>query len=113
MPEMCHVCNEMTDLSFLRRVKEEGTDAAVYQCQKCKSFLVRGAMTEKHMRGMTVGWDVPWHVDEERNLFRCNYNNLGLKFPLDKGWTCDKCFRGCIYTTHLGKGTLTYNRRRT
>ncbi|MBI4362733.1 MAG: hypothetical protein HY558_06115 [Euryarchaeota archaeon] len=111
MADLCEACGKTVNLFFMRRMKEEGNDCSIYQCPECRAFSVRGSMTERAMRAFTARIDVPWHVDEEKNRFVCEYSNLHLVFPMNRSWSCDKCFRSCVYDPKLTQGALTFNRR--
>jgi hypothetical protein len=112
MPERCHACGEITDISFVKRIKEEGSDCAVYECTKCKSITVKGSITESSLRAMVFKLDTPWHFNEERDEFLCVYENRRIVKPITRGWRCEECWRECIYTPHLGKATFSFSRRR-
>lgn len=112
MPEMCYVCNEPTDIIFVRRIKEEGNDCAVYQCVKCKSITIKGSVNEEAMRRMMVKRDMPWHFNEDKGEFLCEYENRHIVKPIDRNWRCEECWRKCVYNVHLSNATISFIKKR-
>lgn len=112
MPEMCYVCGKPTNIVFVKRVKEGGDDYSIYECSECRSKTFRGTMTEKTLREYFVNVDMPWHFDDERGQFICEYENKRRTFPTNKSWSCHDCWRRCVYMPHLGKATFSFAKRR-
>ena len=112
MPEMCYVCGKPTNFVFVKRVREEGNDCSIYECTECKGKIFRGSISEKMLREYFVNVDMPWHFDDERGQFICEYGHKRRVFPVDKPWSCDECWRKCVYVPHLGRATFSFAKKR-